>query len=488
MHIPGLLELTEREEIPKCMILLTGNLNVGKSCYCREFLLERVNDGSDCAYISCTETEEQFHNWLISAGASRTQINASLHFINPYMRRHAGDNSSQLPGIISEIKGEITANSHASNAGIPSLNTDKNLNRNENLAEKKKPNFTLIIDSLNHLIALFGLKEVEAFVTDVYFTSKIERLSGICSLTVPSLDQEQFERLSLSFDAILEMAFKEEIESRLRAMKMTSIRGIELTPKWVNFEITQEGYIRFLQTGTDFICYVCKTKINESPISYSGLYFHINHLEVYKKLVGIYGLSLSELGFSSEVMDASFFFIDIVGLSDPSYSVSSQRQKIEVLNNLIMSCNAYNLEEKKIILPTGDGMVIGFLLNPELSLKLGIELHRRLRRYNRGKGERDRIKVRIGLSSGPVFSVSDIKNNQNFWGPGIILARRVMDIGGEGHILLSDSLAKALLGLKDEYKPIINYIGEYSIKHGQVLTLYSAFADDFGNPESPEKR
>jgi hypothetical protein len=45
-----------------------------------------------------------------------------------------------------------------------------------------------------------------------------------------------------------------------------------------------------------------------------------------------------------------------------------------------------------------------------------------------------------------------------------------------------------LLGLKDEYKPIINYIGEYSIKHGQVLTLYSAFADDFGNPESPEKR
>ena len=54
-----------------------------------------------------------------------------------------------------------------------------------------------------------------------------------------------------------------------------------------------------------------------------------------------------------------------------------------------------------------------------------------------------------------------------------------MDIGGEGHILLSDSLAKALLALKDEYKPIINYIGDYSIKHGQVLTLYSAYSDEF---------
>lgn len=487
MHIPGLLELTEREEIPKCMILLTGNSNVGKSCYSREYLLERINDGSDCIYISCTETEEQFQNWMINAGVSRIQINSNLHFINPYVRKKAGDNSSQLPRIISEIK-EIAANSRGSSTGIPSIDTEKKWNRIGNPTERKKSNFTLIIDSLNHLIALFGLKEVESFVTDIYFTSKIQLLSGICNLTVPSLDHEQFERLSLSFDAILEMAFKEEIESRLRAMKMTLIRGVVLTPKWVDFEITQEGSIRFLQKGSDFICYVCKSKINENPISYSGLYFHVNHLEVYKKLVGIYGLSLSELGFSSEVMDASFFFIDIVGLSDPSYSVSSQRQKIEVLNNLIMSCSAYNLEEKKIILPTGDGMVIGFLLNPELSLKLGIQLHQKLRTYNRGKGERDRIKVRIGLSSGPVFSVSDIKNNQNFWGPGIILARRVMDIGGEGHILLSDSLAKALLALKDEYKPIINYIGDYSIKHGQVLTLYSAYADDFGNPDAPEKR
>jgi class 3 adenylate cyclase len=211
-------------------------------------------------------------------------------------------------------------------------------------------------------------------------------------------------------------------------------------------------------------------------------------LEVYKRLVGIYGLNLSELGFSSEVMDANFFFIDIVGLSDPSFSVSSQRQKIEVLNNLIMSCNAYNGEEKKIILPTGDGMVIGFVLNPENPLKLGIQLHQKLRSYNRGKGDRDKLKIRIGLSAGPVFSVNDIQNNQNFWGPGIIMARRVMDIGGEGHILLSEPLAKVLLSLKDEYSPIINPIGEYSIKHGQTLTLYSAYSNDFGNPKSPERR
>jgi archaellum biogenesis ATPase FlaH len=487
MHIPGLIQLTEREEIPKCLILLTGNSNIGKSSYCKEFLLEKINDKSNCVYISCTSTEGEIQDWLVGVGVPRSEISTRLHFINPYIRKQQGESKLQLQKIVSEMK---TIVSDSINLSVENLDgiTEKKTPTKAILQNSKKLDFILIVDSLNHLIALFGLKEVEAFVTDVYFATKMQRLSGICGLTVPSLDKDQLERLSLSFDAILEMAFKEEMESRLRAIRMSLIKGLVLTPKWIDFEVTPEGSVKFLQKESDFVCYVCKSIIRENPISYSGLYFHNNHLEVYKKLVGIYGLSLSEMGFSSEVMDASFFFIDIVGLSDPSYSVSSQRQKIEVLNNLITSCRAYNLEEKKIILPTGDGMVIGFLLNPELSLKLGIQLHQKLRTYNRGKGERDRIKVRIGLSSGPVFSVSDIKNNQNFWGPGIILARRVMDIGGEGHILLSDSLAKALLALKDEYKPIINYIGDYSIKHGQVLTLYSAYAEDFGNPDAPEKR
>jgi archaellum biogenesis ATPase FlaH/class 3 adenylate cyclase len=486
MHIPGLAELTEREEIPRCLILLTGNSNVGKSCYCREFLLGSMNDRSNCAYISCAETEEQLQDQLVRAGVSRIEISTRFHFINPYIRRQSGDTGLQLSKIVSEMKeimedhSSLIAGGHDSTTNVKQIAGITPENRNMN--------FTLIVDSLNHLIALFGLQAVEAFVTDLYFTSKMQRVSGICSLTVPSLDEDQIDRLNRSFDAILEMAFKEEIESRLRAMRMKSIRGVVLTPKWIDYELNQDGRIKFLQKDSDFVCYVCKSLIRENPISYSGLYFHTNHLEVYKKLVGIYGLSLSELGFSSEVMDASFFFIDIVGLSDPSYSVSSQRQKIEVLNNLIISCSAYNLEEKKIILPTGDGMVIGFLLNPELPLKLGIQLHNKLRTHNRGKGDKDKIKVRIGLSSGPVFSVSDIKNNQNFWGPGIILARRVMDIGGEGHILLSDSLAKVLLSLKDEYTHVINYLGEYPIKHGQTLTLYSAYGNDFGNAEAPEKR
>ena len=187
MHIPGLVELTEREEIPKCLILLTGNSNVGKSSYCKEFLVERISGQSDCMYISCTTTEEQLQSWLVGVGVPMTDISTKLHFINPYVRRQR-DQKADLSSILSEMK-EI-------------LNTPLNLNiRNdvaaqpnkidENVVSNKKKNMTIIVDSLNHLIALFGLKDVEAFIADVYFTSKMYALTGICALTLPSLDMDQ---------------------------------------------------------------------------------------------------------------------------------------------------------------------------------------------------------------------------------------------------------------------------------------------------------
>jgi len=132
-------------------------------------------------------------------------------------------------------------------------------------------------------------------------------------------------------------------------------------------------------------------------------------------------------------------------------------------------------------------MAIGFLVSPESPFQLSIELHRKLRIYNRGKSNEDIMGVRIGLSSGPVFIVNDINNNQNVWGPGIILARRVMDIGDNFHILLADRLAEELIGLKDEYRATIKYVVDYQVKHGQRIKLYSAFSKEFGNPQQPTK-
>ena len=78
--------------------------------------------------------------------------------------------------------------------------------------------------------------------------------------------------------------------------------------------------------------------------------------------------------------------------------------------------------------------------------------------------------------TGPVFTVNDIKSNQNYWGPGIILARRVMDIGNEWHILIADNLAETLIALKEEYKKTIKLDWKLSDKTwSRDKTLFTVF-------------
>jgi hypothetical protein len=97
---------------------------------------------------------------------------------------------------------------------------------------------------------------------------------------------------------------------------------------------------------------------------------------------------------------ASFFFVDIVGLSDPELSVTLQVKKIEFLNSKIAECDAFKSvpTESMLILPTGDGMAIGYLQGPELPLRLAIELHEKLYLFNRGKLPNETIQIRIGIN------------------------------------------------------------------------------------------
>ena len=189
------------------------------------------------------------------------------------------------------------------------------------------------------------------------------------------------------------------------------------------------------------------------------------------------------------LINANLFFVDVVGLSDLDLSTKTQIKKIEVLNKCISECDAYKLTPKELmlILPTGDGMAIGFLQGPELPLQLAIDLQKRLAEYNKGKIPSENVLIRIGLHGGNVFVVNDIQGNKNIWGPGIILARRVMDFGDSGHIFLSTTMAENLRELSDTYKQIIRPVQNIMIKHGATMLLYSAVGDDFGNPKPPSK-
>ena len=187
-------------------------------------------------------------------------------------------------------------------------------------------------------------------------------------------------------------------------------------------------------------------------------------------------------------INASFFFVDIVGLSDAKNTTLRQARQIELLNEWIGSCDSFpDNEDLTFVLPTGDGMVIGFLREPELPLMLAIELHKKIRAYNLGKLPNDVVQVRIGIHSGPAFITKDIKGNNNLWGPGIIIARRVMDIGDGGHILLSSRVAEDLCQLSSEYERVLHPLERFNAKHNQQIRVYSAHDAEFGNPKLPKK-
>ena len=133
-------------------------------------------------------------------------------------------------------------------------------------------------------------------------------------------------------------------------------------------------------------------------------------------------------------------------------------------------------------------MAIGFQDSPEKPLRLAIELHKAVRKFNTSQKERDEIIIRIGIDTGPVYFMKGIADGKIFWGPGLIMARRVMDLCEPNQIIASERIAKDLRSLSEENKgtmyPIVD---KYQIKHGEQLTIYNIFGKDFGNKKTPKK-
>lgn len=182
-----------------------------------------------------------------------------------------------------------------------------------------------------------------------------------------------------------------------------------------------------------------------------------------------------------------WFFTDIVAASDPTKTTMDQARKIILLNKLIEMTDVFKQRdaETTLILPTGDGMAIGFDDSPEKPLNLAIEVHKALNRYNRTRKKEDRVELRIGLDSGPVYIIKDLNGNENVWGPGIIMARRVMDLADKMNILASSKFANDVKMLRPEYRQILHPIGDYQIKHGDKILIYNVYTEEIGNKKSP---
>ncbi len=185
-----------------------------------------------------------------------------------------------------------------------------------------------------------------------------------------------------------------------------------------------------------------------------------------------------------------WFYTDVVASSNPKITTREQVHKIMVLNELILRTELFRQQDPKsvVILPSGDGYAIGFSDTLENPLRLAIELHKLMNEYNKSKANKDKVYIRSGIESGIVYFMKDLSGNNTVWGPGIIMARRVMDLGEKMHILTSGGIAKTLGRLSPEYKSIMHPIGNYPVKWEGELDICSIYEEGkFGNKTPPTK-
>lgn len=495
VRIPGLSSLLGQATAQKTdsgIILLMSPPGGGKTLFCRQMVTESLQAGSACIYINSSMTRKEYENLFNNMTDDKIK---KLKFLNPYLvptsnkdlEYSASINDPKLSATLQEIRNTIDEWSSSI------TNTIEGTSQGSTSTFNDLPKCAIVLDSLTHMFTMFEEDKVLKFVNALSFLIKeLESMALITMSGTQSSNESILIKLSSIFDIVLEIEVQGDSDKIKRKLKLISIKGAGSKSTSVQFNIEQDGNLKFESEASSksklSICGLCKAPILEEPEYYLDMPFHHNHVKIYMKLAGAFGQArVSDVG-PSGVIDASFFFIDVVGLSDPALSVRRQIEKIEALNDMIGHCEIFKKTSDKRVLPTGDGMAIGFMLSPESPLQLGIELHQALKKYNSHTSKEDGsfLDVRIGLASGSVFIVNDVNSNQNIWGPGIIFARRVMDVGDGGHILLAGPLAESLLTLDDKYRSIINLLGDYQVKHGQIVKIYSAYSsNEFGNPATP---
>lgn len=171
-------------------------------------------------------------------------------------------------------------------------------------------------------------------------------------------------------------------------------------------------------------------------------------------------------------------FIDIVGYS--KLLTDEQSEALQELNQIVRNTEAARAAEtagQLIILPTGDGMALVFTGSVEGPAECALEVSQALH-------AQPSVPVRMGIHSGPVQYIRDANARENISGVGINIARRVMDCGDAGHILVSKRFAGDL-GQHRRWQRYLHEIGDVEVKHGVVVSLVNLYAETIGNPAAP---
>jgi len=177
---------------------------------------------------------------------------------------------------------------------------------------------------------------------------------------------------------------------------------------------------------------------------------------------------------------AHVLFIDIVGYS--KLSINEQHAAVDELTQIVRATDQFqkaDASERLIKIATGDGMALVFYTTPEAPVRCAIEISRALK-------DHPRLRLRMGIHSGPVSGVVDVTGQANLTGAGLNLAHRAMECGDAGHILLSKHVAEDLEEY-EEWRPRLHDLGTCEGKHGVRIGIANLYDSEVGNPQLPKK-
>src|SRR5256714_9548524 len=173
-------------------------------------------------------------------------------------------------------------------------------------------------------------------------------------------------------------------------------------------------------------------------------------------------------------------FIDLVGYS--KLLIGEQSELIRELKEVVATSEQVRVAEEQgrlVSLPTGDGVALVFRDAAETPAQCALEIAHAVKKY-------PKLRLRMGIHSGPVNVVTDLNNRANIAGAGINIAQRVMDCGDAGHILVSKHVAEDLEHYA-RWRPYLHELGECEVKHGVRISVANLYSDNVGNPQLPEK-
>ncbi len=168
---------------------------------------------------------------------------------------------------------------------------------------------------------------------------------------------------------------------------------------------------------------------------------------------------------------AHVLFMDIVCFG--KRKADKQVLLINTLNGIVENTRTVGQQMRALLcIPSGDGMALAFREDPSAPVRCALEVEKGVHRWSSTVPKEDRFELRMGIHSGAVYLIRDIRMNLNYIGGGINLAHRIMDRGKAGEILVSLDVVQMLSQVSERFARLFRSpLRKLKIKHGEVIKV-----------------